>query len=64
MQNPAKSFGHFKILSALGAGGMGEVYLAEDASLERLAFCLSQIEASEKAENNYRINERLQYSYY
>jgi len=37
---------------------MGEVYLADDASLERLAFCLSQIEASEKAKINYRINER------
>jgi len=32
---PGKNFGHYKIISALGAGGMGEVYLAEDARLER-----------------------------
>ena len=27
--------GHFSIVSAIGAGGMGEVYLAEDARLRR-----------------------------
>ena len=27
--------GHYSIVSAIGAGGMGEVYLAEDARLRR-----------------------------
>ena len=30
-----KSFGHYQIIKQIGAGGMGEVYLAEDKKLDR-----------------------------
>jgi serine/threonine protein kinase len=30
--------GPYKILASLGAGGMGEVYCAEDVRLERLTY--------------------------
>src|SRR5688572_20788371 len=32
-----KQLGHYQILKKIGAGGMGEVYLAKDIELERLA---------------------------
>jgi serine/threonine-protein kinase len=32
---PGKAFGHYEVLSPLGTGGMGEVYLARDTLLDR-----------------------------
>ncbi len=32
---PDKSFGQFKIISSIGKGGMGEVFLAQDTKLDR-----------------------------
>ena len=32
---PGKSFGHYEIIRQIGAGGMGEVYLAKDSKLDR-----------------------------
>jgi serine/threonine protein kinase len=33
--SPGSDFGQYKIISAIGAGGMGEIYLAQDTRLER-----------------------------
>ncbi|MFY9610464.1 MAG: hypothetical protein WAU45_17865 [Blastocatellia bacterium] len=35
--NSGTRLNHYEILSRIGAGGMGEVYLAEDTDLERQA---------------------------
>jgi len=32
---PEKTISHYRIMSKIGAGGMGEVYLAQDATLDR-----------------------------
>ena len=33
--SPGLQFAHYEILAPLGKGGMGEVYLAHDARLDR-----------------------------
>ena len=33
--SPGTTLGHFEIVSAIGAGGMGEVYKARDTRLDR-----------------------------
>ena len=35
MSSTSQSYGHYKIIKQIGAGGMGEVFLAEDTRLER-----------------------------
>src|SRR5215475_4047951 len=48
-----KSISHYRIISQLGAGGMGEVYLAEDTLLDRkvaIKFLPSESTADEQAQ--------------
>ena len=33
--SPGANLSHYRIVSQLGAGGMGEVYLAQDTKLDR-----------------------------
>ncbi len=46
-----KTISHYKIISKLGQGGMGEVYLAEDSHLDRkVALKILPQHLSERAE--------------
>src|SRR5437016_3508230 len=52
---------HYRILSRLGAGGMGEVYLAEDARLKRkVALKLLPAEFTQDADRLRRFEQEAQ----
>jgi len=50
-----RQFGHYKIHSHIGTGGMGEVYLAEDTKLERhVALKILPVDVAQNAERMRR----------
>ncbi|MCP4727102.1 MAG: protein kinase, partial [bacterium] len=56
-----KQIHHYRILERIGAGGMGEVYLAEDTKLERkvaLKFLPSDYTSDEKANERFKREAR------
>jgi serine/threonine protein kinase len=54
MPEKEQQLGHYKILSLIGAGGMGEVYLAEDTRLDRKVAVKILNERFAKHESNLR----------
>ena len=52
----ARKIGHYRILSLLGAGGMGQVYLAEDTKLDRkVAIKFLSSESIDDSQGNRRL---------
>jgi serine/threonine protein kinase/tetratricopeptide (TPR) repeat protein len=50
-------FSHYRIIDKIGAGGMGEVYLAEDTNLNRhvaLKFLSDRLESREEVKNRFQ----------
>ncbi len=58
MLEASKQFGRYKIRSQIGAGGMGEVFLAEDLELERLVAL--KVLPGEFGENDDRVRRFVQ----
>ena len=53
-----KTLNHYRVISQLGAGGMGEVYLAEDTKLKRkIALKLLPLQFSTDAERKRRFEQ-------
>jgi len=64
-QNPSlvgRSLGHYQVLSLIGVGGMGEVYLAEDTRLGRkVAVKLLPSEFTRDAEQEMALLQRFSF---
>lgn len=61
MLKPNQSIAHFKIVRKIGAGGMGEVYLAEDTKLKRrvaLKVLLSEFFEDEERKSRFQREAR------